>query len=117
MMTSILGKEEIMEKDKILENSRNENKGKDYYAMEIENKGCKLASIAILLMSLLYYLFEEFTGRGSNPAFYSLIMAFNFVECGYKAIKLEEKRKLYAFISIASGLCTLVLILKYFGII
>ena len=116
-MTSILGKEVSMEKEKILESSRLENKGKDMYALEVEAKACKVASVTMLLMAFVYYSYELFTGKGSNPAFYSLITVFNCVLYGYKAIKIEKNRKLSIFTSVIWGLLTIMLMLSYFGII
>lgn len=106
-----------MEKEKILESSRLENKGKDMYALEVEAKACKIASITMLLMAFVYYSYELFTGKGSNPAFYSLITVFNCVLYGYKAIKIEKNRKLSIFTSVVWGLLTIMLVLAYFGII
>jgi hypothetical protein len=116
-MTSILGKEDNMEKEKILENSRLENKGKDFYALEIEANACKIASIVMIVLAFIYFSYEIFTGKGSNPAFYSLITVFNCVLFGYKAIKLKERRKLSIFASVIWGLLTIMLVLQYFGVL
>ena len=77
-----------MEKDKVLENSRLENKGKDIYAIQVEANACKIASLVMVLLAFVYYSYELFTGKGSNPAFYSLVTVFNAVMFGYRAIKI-----------------------------
>ena len=106
-----------MEKEKILESSRNENKGKDMYALKVEADACKIAAVSMLLMAFVYYTYDIITGKGSNPAFYSLISVFNCVLYGYKAIKIEERRKLSIFISIIWGILTIMLFLSYFGVL
>ncbi len=106
-----------MDKERILESSRLENKGKDMYALKVEADACKVASIVMVLMAFAYFTYEIVTGRGSNPAFYSLITVFNCVMFGYKAMKVEEKRKLSAFAGAVWGLLTLLLVLTYFGIL
>lgn len=109
--------EENMEKEKILENSRLENKGKDIYALEVESTGVKIASVTMLIMALVYYTYEIMTGKGSNPAFYSLITVYNTVLYGYKAWKIEEKRKLSIFTAVVWGILTVMLVLSYFGVL
>lgn len=106
-----------MDKEKILENSRRENKGKDMYALEVENQASKIAVVVMLVMALVYYCYEIFTGKGSNPAFYSLISVFNCVLYGYKAAKMEQNRKLSIFTCLVWGILTLLLVLSYFGVI
>ena len=106
-----------MEKDKILENSRLENKGKDFYALQVEANACKIASIVMVLLAFVYYSYEMFTGKGSNPAFYSLVTIFNAVMFGYRAVKIEEKRGLSIFACVVWGILTVMLMLDYFGII
>lgn len=57
-----------MNKEEILEESRKENKKKDVYEIEIENRGSKYAAVAMLILVNVYYVFEVFTEKGSNPA-------------------------------------------------
>lgn len=106
-----------MEKEKILESSRLENKGKDMYALEVEAKACRIASVAMLLLAFIYFSYEIFTGKGTNPAFYSMITVFNAVMFGYKAVKIEERRKLSIFTSAVWSLLTIMLVLSYFEVL
>ncbi len=103
-----------MKKEEILEASKKENKNKDVYALEVEKKGATYAGIAMLLLAVIYYTFEIFTGSGTNPALYSIITIYNSVLYGYKAIKVEEKRALSIFNASIWGLLTLMLMLDYF---
>ena len=106
-----------MKKEEILEASKKENKNKDMYAIQVESKGATYAGISMLILALIFYSYEIFTGKGSNPAFYSIITIYNAVLYGYKAMKIENRRKLNIFTSITWGLLTLTLILSYFKVI
>lgn len=109
--------EDKMKKEEILEKSKKENKNKDMYAVEVEAKGANYAGITMLLLAFIYFTFEIFSGRGSNPAFYSIITVYNAVLFGYKAIKIKNHRKLNTFTSVVWGLLTMMLILDYFKVI
>lgn len=106
-----------MKKEEILEASKRENKKKDVYEIEVDSKAGQYAAISMLLLAFLFFTYEIVTGKGSNPAFYSLITTFNTVIYGYKAIKLSKNRKLNIFTSITWGLLTVILILEYFKVI
>lgn len=106
-----------MKKEEILEKSRKDNKKKDVYAIQVEAKGANIAGITMLLLAFIYYSYEIFTGKGSNPALYSIITIYNAVLYGYKAIKIKEKRSLWIATSVIWGLLTLILVLSYFKVI
>ena len=106
-----------MKKEEILEASKKENKNKDIYAAEVEAKSSQIAGISMLILASVYFCFEILTGKGQNPAFYSLIAIYESVLYGYKAIKIKEKRKLSITTSVIWGLLTLMLILEYFKVI
>lgn len=106
-----------MKKEEILAMSRKENKNKDIYEIEVENKGCKIAALAMLILITVYYCYEIFTGKGQNYTLYSLVSIYCTVAYGYRSIKLEKRRGLYAFCTIIWGLMTIALILEYFKVI
>ena len=87
------------------------------YEIEVESKGAIFASVAMLLLALIYFSYEIFTGKGSNPALYSIITIYNAVIFGYKAIKVEKNRKINITTSVIWGLLTLMLILSYFKVL
>lgn len=103
-----------MKKEEILEKSRNENKKKDAYELEVSYKGGTMAAILMVILASVYYCYEIFTAKGSNPAFYSLITVYNAAFFGYKAIKLEKSRKLNIFTSVIWGIMSIMLIVMYF---
>ena len=106
-----------MKKEEILEKSKKENKNKDMYAVQVEAKGANIAGVMMLLLAAIYYVYEIINGKGSNPALYSIITIYNAVLYGYKAIKIETRRKLSIFISFIWGLLTIMLILSYFKVL
>ena len=106
-----------MKKEEILEKSKKENKNKDMYCIQVEAKGANYAGITMLLLAFVYYTYEIFTGKGSNPALYSIITIYNAVLYGYKAIKIKEKRGLSIATSVIWGLLTVMLVLSYFKVI
>lgn len=106
-----------MNKEEILEASKKENKNKDVYALQVETKGASYAGITMLILAFIFFVYEIATGKGSNPAFYSIITTYNTVLWGYKAIKIEAGRKLNIFNSLIWGILTIMLILFYFKVI
>ena len=106
-----------MKKEEILEASKKENKKKDVYEIQIDAKACEYAAVSMLILAFIFFTYEIASGKGSNPAFYSLITLFNTVIYGYKAIKLSKNRKLNIFTSITWGLLTILLFLEYFKVI
>ena len=106
-----------MKKEEILEASKKENKNKDMYAIQVEAKGATYAGITMLILAFVFYAYEIATGKGSNPALFSIITTYNAVLYGYKAIKIEDRRKLSIFTSVTWGILTIILILGYFELI
>lgn len=106
-----------MKKEEILEKSRQENKNKDVYGLEVEAKGARIAGAASMILTTIYYLYELISGKGENPALYSIITAYLTVTYAYKAAKIEENRKLNVSTSIIWGLVSILFILNYFKVI
>ena len=79
-----------MNKEQILEMSRKENKKKDVYEIEIESRGCKIAVIAMLILTTIYYCYEIFSAKGQNYALYSLLAVYCTILYGYKGIKYRR---------------------------
>ncbi len=106
-----------MKKEEILEMSRKENKNKDMYEIQIENNGCKMAAIAMLILATIYYCYEIFTAKGQNITLYSLITIYCAVIYGYKGIKFEKNKMFNIICSIIWAILTIVLVLQYFKVI
>ena len=95
-----------MKKEEILEASRKENKQKDFYEIEVENKAVKIAAITMIILTTIYYCLEIFIKGETNHGWYSLIALYCFVLYGYKALKI--KSKFYTFCSIIWFLVTVI---------
>ena len=106
-----------MEKEEILEESRKENKKKDVYEIEVENKGCKIAAMAMLILISVYFIYEIITGKGTNPALYSVIAICEAALYGYKAIKIKKHRGLSILTSVIWSILTIMLVLEYFKVL
>ena len=106
-----------MKKEEILEMSKKENKKKDMYAIQVEAKGATIAAAVMVILAGIYYAYEILSGKGSNPALYSIITIYNAVIFGYKGIKIKEKRGLCIFTSIIWSILTILLVLNYFKVI
>ena len=106
-----------MKKEEILEASKKENKKKDMYAIQVEAKAANIACVSMLILAFIYFTYEIAIGKGTNPAFYSLITIYNAILFGFKAIKIKENKKLNIFTSVIWGLLTIMLILSYFEVI
>lgn len=79
-----------MKKEEILEASRNENKKKDLYEMEIENKAVKIAALALIILATIFYV-AEITIKGvTNYGWYAMIALYCTILYGYKAIKIKK---------------------------
>ena len=106
-----------MKKEEILEMSRKENKNKDMHEIEVENNGGKIAAIAMLLLTTVYYCYEIFTAKGQNITLYSLITIYCAVMYGYKGIKIKKNKMFNISCSIIWTILTIVLVLEYFKVI
>lgn len=106
-----------MKKEEILEMSRKENKNKDMHEIEIENKGCRIASIAMLLLTTIYYCYEISTAKIHNITLYSIITIYCAIIYGYKGIKIKKNRICNVICSIIWSVLTITLVLEYFKVI
>ncbi len=106
-----------MKKEEILEKSKKENKNKDIYALEVENKGATIAAVVMVILAFIYFTYEIMSGKGTNEALYSIITVYNTILFGYRAIKIKEYRKINLATSIIWGLLTITLILSYFNVL
>lgn len=100
-----------MEKEKILEASRRDNKNKDYAEFENENKAVKFSAIGIVILSSIYFAMEIFIKGKTNYGWYSIIALYNSIFYGYKAIK--DKKKLHIFNGVVWGIVSIILIIIY----
>lgn len=84
-------KNNVMNKEDILEASRKENKKKDLAELEIERKGSAIGMIVGVILAFAFFCLEIFKGLGQNYGFFALILAPVAVTFIYKSIKLKKK--------------------------
>lgn len=81
-----------MDKNEILEKSRQDNKGKDPYEEEVDNKSNLACIIVIAALCCAFALFEIIIGAQGYYAFGSLTFAACAAQHFYKAKKLKQKK-------------------------
>ena len=104
-----------MKKVEIVEEKKEEKNNSQVYEIKVDNEGTRLGALASLILTTLYFCYEIFTGKGRNPAFYSIITMFCAVSYGYKAFKIEKDRKTNIIVSIIWSILTITLIIDYFA--
>lgn len=100
-----------MEKEKILEASRNDNQKKDLAEIENENTAVKYSAFAMIVLATVYFCMEIFIKGKTNYALYSIIALYSAVFYGYKAIK--DRKKLHIFNCVIWGIVTIILTVLY----
>lgn len=100
-----------MKKEEVLEKARKENKNKDYVLIEAENKGSKIAGLAALILSSVYFTSDIFIRGNTNYGWYSLIAIYIAILYGYRGIK--SHKKLDIFLSIVWGISTVIMVYAY----
>ena len=100
-----------MKKEEILEKSRKENKEKDFVAIEVENVAVKIAALAVLILSSIYYISGIVIAGIDNKGWYSIIALYCAIVFGYKGIKLHNKMNLIC--GVIWLLVSIILIVSY----
>ena len=103
-----------MKKEDILKANKKDNKLRDEYEITMDIKAYRLGGLIALLLTTFYYIYEIISGRGSNPALYSIITIF----CGsiflYKGIKVERHRNINLLAGVIWLIVAILLIISYF---
>ena len=81
-----------MNKNEILEKSRNENKKADPYEMEVARKGYEYGMRAGYTLATILFIIHYCQGQGFDYEFYTIVLAVNVISSFYTAIKLKEKK-------------------------
>ena len=86
-----------MEKEKILEMSRKENKDQDLYALQIAKLGESISLIAIVIFCTLLFVLNIFAGNGFKMELYAPVAIFNAVQYTIKYKMSDENKKTNRF--------------------
>ena len=85
-----------MEKEKILEMSRKENKDKDIAALEAGTKASKHAIISGVIFALILWIWQVIANGENNSSLIALMMFFNMVMQFSIFFSLKNKANLFA---------------------
>ncbi len=102
----------IMNKEQILEMSRQENKNKDLHEKEIENQYASIAGAAMAILSCIFFASEIIFNGRQNYGFYALIAVYDAILFFGKGIRLKQKTSIIS--GIIWGILAIGLILAYF---
>lgn len=80
-----------MDKNEILEKSRQENKKQDEYYAEINKSGLRVGMIAVVIVCLALMIIEYAVKGDLESGYIVIITAVNAVINFYKGIRLKDK--------------------------
>lgn len=86
-----------MNKEEILEKSREENKGLDPYRIESDNRAMRTAMLIILIFGTVMYVLNLLAGKGFVPEAYAPVAIFNAALCTSRYKNTEENKKVNLF--------------------
>ncbi len=85
-----------MNKEEILEKSRAENKGKDYFELEVEKNSKVVALLTADFLLLIIFFLKIFSGNGLDHCIWAVVSSICAGEYIYKAVKLKDKKNILA---------------------
>ena len=88
-----------MNKDEILAKSREENRAQDPYMTQVTLKGTSYASVAVLVLVMIYTIIHFIKDRYINYEMWSLLAVYNAVVFSYRASKDKTKANIISAVS------------------
>ncbi len=85
-----------MDKDKILEMSRKENKDRDIVTLEADTKASKHAIMSGIIFAFILYVWQTIVKGENNSSLLALMMFFNMVKQFSIYFSLKNKTNLVA---------------------
>jgi len=83
-----------MNKEEILEKSRNENKNQDIYEKEILKNGTNIGAGVAAVLATVFFIIQIFVGKGMNYGLYAIVFSIPATEFVVKAVKLKRKHEI-----------------------
>ena len=83
-----------MDKEEILAKSRIENKNRDIYEQEVLKKANDAAVIVMMVLAVIFFTAQLFTGGGMNWGIWALVFSANMTTFWVKYIKLRHRHEL-----------------------
>lgn len=82
----------IMNKEEILEKSKEENKNRDPYEMEVSNNGFAFGFVAAMIIGIILWAVELIATGILNFRIYCLAVTVISVSSLYRGVKLKNKK-------------------------
>lgn len=83
-----------MDKEKILELSRKENKNQDIYEKEVLVLGNRYSCICAAILATVFFVIQIFVGGGMNYGLYAVVFSMPMAEFWVKYVKLRRRHEL-----------------------
>ncbi len=80
-----------MNREEILQKSREENKGMDVAERDASRQDAVLASMVALVVATALYVIELLIGKGLNPALYVVALSIQVTTWGCKARRTKDR--------------------------
>ena len=101
-----------MNKEEILEKSRQENKGQDVYEQEIIQKGASYAILVATALATVFFIAQILLGGGQNYGLYAILGAVMATQFIVKAKYLKRKHEIV--VAVMYSLLTVLCIVAHF---
>ena len=98
-----------MNKEEILEKSRQENKNRDIAELENGKSAAKFAIITSAIFAGVLFLLEGIITGHNNNSLWAMLAFMNCMMCGYKAFRLGNEKMRPA--AILWGFCTIIVLI------
>lgn len=100
-----------MDKEDILAQSRKENKDKDLFKLDIQNKSGIISSLVLVFLATILFIIQSVCGGGFNFALFALLVAYGATDFLVKYIYIRNNK--YLFLSIGYSVATIIFILLH----
>lgn len=81
-----------MKKEDILSKSKEDNKKRDPYSMEIESRAGIISGLSTLAITTIFFVLESVFRDVTNLGLYAILLSFGAVSFLVKAIYLKRKK-------------------------
>ena len=107
-----------MDKEEVLQASRNENQNKDIYELEVIGRGQRIGGLIALFVTFVLMLAERvILDIGTNYGYFCIIMSAGAGLWIYKAVKLKRKHEILLAVlwAVMDIYAAVMVVLSYIG--
>ena len=107
-MTSKLGiKGGYMNKEEVLQKSRQENKNRDIYELQVEKEASTYAIVVTAVLATVFFSVQIFVGEGTNWGMWALVFSISMTIFWVKYFKLRRLHEL--IVALLYTLCVVIM--------